>query len=532
MNNKHYVGRRAKSVTIGKKLPPVSGVVLSGDNDTMFVAGDETGYVVETFVPNATQQMANDLLNKMRGFEYQGYTAQNAFIPPDVELGDGITVKGVYGVLASREYSFTPKMTETISAPYENEDEHEYGYKGNYAQDIAHKVQQGQLYYGTRISKKNGLEIVKTDGDIEKSRVTLNSDTLAFYNDNGQEAFYFDANAGVFRLTQYANVEDALEGSQAFSSLELTAQQLQLELDDAQGNISSLQITAHKLQLDLNDAEGNINSLQATANSLNSQISTIDGSISYLQQTVNSFQLGVSNGTTSSTMYLYANGFAVSSANISFTGIVTFYDLSSPGGTIINGANINTGTINANSVSVNGQFQVMNGSTFVGYMGCGYGGDGINYTYGPMISSANSENYFIATGSGVRMAGGGNDIYVTAYGCFSSKEIAVHSDRRLKKDISYDLEVYKKLFRALKPCRFKMVESLEDSYHTGYIAQDVLDALNASGLKLSDFAGFVSSPKGDDIVYSLRYGEFIAIATAVIQELCDRIERLEAKNDT
>lgn len=333
MNNKHYVGKKAKSVTVGRKLPPVSGVVLSGDNDAVFVAGDETGYVVETFVPNATQQMANDLLNKMAGFEYQGYTAHNAFIPPDVELGDGITVKSVYGVLASREYAFTPKMTETISAPYENEDEHEYGYKGNYAQDLANKVQQGQLYYGTRISKKNGLEIVKTDGTVEKSRVILNSDTLAFYNNDGQESFYYDSAAGVFRLTQYANVEDALDGSQAFSQLELTALQL---------------------RLDMNDAKGNISSLQQTASSLQSQITNADNDISAIEQYAKSIRLSVSNGYNTSTITLTANGVAVSSGNVTFSGAVTFQDLAGSGTTVINGNNITTGLISANRINLTG----------------------------------------------------------------------------------------------------------------------------------------------------------------------------------
>lgn len=354
MNNKHYVGRRAKSITIGKKLPPVSGVVLSGDNDAVFVAGDESGYVVETFVPNATQQMANDLLNKMQGFEYQGYTAQNAFIPPDVELGDGITVKGVYGVLASREYSFTPKMSETISAPYENEDEHEYGYKGNYAQDIAHKVQQGQLYYGTRISKKNGLEIVKTDGNLEKSRVILNSDTLAFYNDNGQEAFYYDSPSGVFRLTQYANVEDALDGSQAFSQLEFTAQQLQVQINDAKGNISSLQQTASSLQTQITNNDKDISTLTQTASSLQTQITNATGDISAIEQYAKSIRLSVSNGYYSSTISLTANGVAIDSETITFTGAVTYRDLSGEGATVINGSNITTGTISAARVNLTG----------------------------------------------------------------------------------------------------------------------------------------------------------------------------------
>lgn len=58
----------------------------------------------------------------------------------------------------------------------------------------------GADYYGTRISRRNGLEIIKTDGETQKSRVVLNSDLMAFYNDDGTESLYFDTNAGKFRF--------------------------------------------------------------------------------------------------------------------------------------------------------------------------------------------------------------------------------------------------------------------------------------------------------------------------------------------
>ncbi len=354
MNNKHYIGRKTKSVTVGIKQPPISKVILNGDSDTFFVAGDDTGRVLETFVPSATQQMANDILQKVKGFRYQGYVANNAFIPPTVELGDGVTVGGVYGVLASREYSFTPKMTETVSAPYQSEEDHEYSYEGNYAQSIKDKVQLGQLYYGTRISRKNGIEIVKTDGETEKSRVILNSDLLAFYNDDGQEAFYYDPATGVFRLTQYANVEDAVEGSQAYSKLELTASKLQLEINDAKGNISTLQQTASSLQSQITNNSGDISSLQQTANSLQSQITSAEGDISAVEQYAKSIRLSVSNGYEESTIKLTASGLELSSGTVKFTGAVTFQDLSTAGATTINGSNIKTGTIDANRINLTG----------------------------------------------------------------------------------------------------------------------------------------------------------------------------------
>ena len=57
--------------------------------------------------------------------------------------------------------------------------------------------------------------------------------------------------------------------------------------------------------------------------------------------------LSVTNGSSSSTIQLLANGVQLSSQSISFSGMVTFSDLSTSGWTTINGDNITTGTIEA-----------------------------------------------------------------------------------------------------------------------------------------------------------------------------------------
>lgn len=167
MNNKWYLGSSAKSITIGSKLPPISKVVLQGDNAVEFSIGNDTGYVLNVYVPTATQQMAQNIFNATQGFEYQGYTATGAFISPAIELGDGVTVKDIYSIIAYREYSATPKMAETISAPYTEED-HEYPYEGTLEKKLDSKVELDKIYDDIRISEENGLEIIGTDGEFEK----------------------------------------------------------------------------------------------------------------------------------------------------------------------------------------------------------------------------------------------------------------------------------------------------------------------------------------------------------------------------
>ena len=141
------------------------------------------------------------------------------------------------------------------------------------------------------------------------------------------------------------------------SALTQTANSLSSKISDAEGNISSLSQTVNGLSSKITTAEGNISSLQQTAGTLSTKVSNVEGSISTLTQTVNGFSLSVSNGTSSSTIKLMSGSTVISSKSISFSGMVTFSDLSTKGSTTINGSNITTGTINAcniNGVNVTG----------------------------------------------------------------------------------------------------------------------------------------------------------------------------------
>ena len=76
---------------------------------------------------------------------------------------------------------------------------------------------------------------------------------------------------------------------------------------------------------------------------------------SAIEQTAKSITLSVTNGAGSSALVLKAGETELSSATITFTGLVDFVsktDLSTAGGTTINGANIQTGTVTASHLSL------------------------------------------------------------------------------------------------------------------------------------------------------------------------------------
>lgn len=141
----------------------------------------------------------------------------------------------------------------------------------------------------------------------------------------------------------------------------------------------------------------------------------------------------------------------------------------------------------------------------------------------------------IATNAGVRMQSDGESFVVTSTRIVASTDIDTSSDRRLKNNISSDLDRYIPFFMRLQPSVYRFNSGRSGRFHTGFIAQEVEDALRDSGLSTQDFAGLVKCSGLNDAhskytdEYSLRYAEFISLNTYMIQRLYRRIDELEQK---
>ena len=122
---------------------------------------------------------------------------------------------------------------------------------------------------------------------------------------------------------------------------------LAVALEDTNGHVTNLEVRADGTDLSVQDLYGNVTRLDARADGLVASVSDLDGNITSLTATVLGMRLEVSNGYSSSSITLTANGVGISSQTISFTGTVTYTDLEGEGTTTINGANIKTGTIKA-----------------------------------------------------------------------------------------------------------------------------------------------------------------------------------------
>lgn len=175
--------------------------------------------------------------------------------------------------------------------------------------------------------------------------------------------------------------------------------------------------------------------------------------------------------------------------------------------------------------------------------------DGLSSYIGPVSTSDSMKSVTNIRGYTVRLYNHGGGTYLG-----SSGSTAITSDKNLKKDI-YDLsDKYVEFFMKLRPVTYKYnaKENIGHRDHLGYIAQEVEDALTTSGLTTEQFAGIciendvtldfnedsslTDKEREDnkihyDKLYSLRYEEFIALNTHMIQQAYKKIEEQQTEID-
>lgn len=123
------IASRLSHLDVSPQFMPYSKVMIHVSDDTVIEAGDDTGRTLELDNPFGTQQMAEDILAKLKGFQYQPYEAQGAHLDPAAEIGDGVNMRGTYGGVYSRGRKFGRLMTADISAPHDEEINHEYKFE-------------------------------------------------------------------------------------------------------------------------------------------------------------------------------------------------------------------------------------------------------------------------------------------------------------------------------------------------------------------------------------------------------------------
>lgn len=175
MSDKYYVGGDITSFSDNGKYKPISRVTLLVDDENSLTAGDDTGMEIVASCPHATQAMVTALLQTMKGYQYQAYEAGAANIDPAAELGDGVTVGGIYSPLS--KLSDDGRGYAGISSPGEAEMEDEYPSEGYITQEFNRKIAETRSTI-TKTSEEIMLKVEGLDGKYTEVKTTLDGLTV------------------------------------------------------------------------------------------------------------------------------------------------------------------------------------------------------------------------------------------------------------------------------------------------------------------------------------------------------------------
>jgi len=175
---------------------PISRVTLFIDDEQAYTVGDDTGMELSGFCPSATQAMADNLLNQLKGYVYRGFSATAADIDPAAELGDGVTAGGLYSVIAQ---SVDDDGYFDLAAPKEPETEEEYPFSGPIQQEQRRK--NAEMY--SLIAKNNEritLEVGKITSELENyATIEMTAESIEFAV--SESKIYTDGKYAELKLT-------------------------------------------------------------------------------------------------------------------------------------------------------------------------------------------------------------------------------------------------------------------------------------------------------------------------------------------
>lgn len=238
MSDKVYLGASLADLDVGEKSTRISRVTLIMDNDNSYTAGDDTGRTIKKTVPWASQKMADTILSRVQGIEYQPFSGNDALIDPCAEIGDGITVCGIYSVLAQKSTNYGKMSVSTIAAPESDEIEDEYPYisKTERIGNIKDSQMRSSI---TKTAEEIRLEVTAVDGRV--TTVSQTADKINWLVKSGTSSSNFTLTDRAIKL-----VSDTIDltGFVTFTNLSSPGQ---TTIDG--GNIKANTISADKISV-------------------------------------------------------------------------------------------------------------------------------------------------------------------------------------------------------------------------------------------------------------------------------------------
>lgn len=333
------IGSKVSTVDVSPAFDSYSKVIIHISDDTQVVAGNDSGRTLEIDNPFGNQEMADRMLASLQGFQYRPYTASGALLDPAAEIGDALSTETSYGGIYTRSRNFGRLMKADVSAPTDEEIDHEYKFESPSERKFKRTV--GEVKASILLTNERiDLEVTerKAQGDELSSQLSLTASAIT---------------AEVARATQ-------AEGSLS-ASLSLQANEIAAKVSSSGGSNSSfgwaLNSNSHTWY------SNNQEVMKITASGL-----IVNGEVNAKSGTIGGFAIGASaiynnisqfNGTQSTGVYLGTDGIqlgqnfkvdssgSVTASSLALKGTITFLNADGTSAGTLSAADLRTGAYQA-----------------------------------------------------------------------------------------------------------------------------------------------------------------------------------------
>lgn len=334
----------------------------------------------------------------------------------------------------------------------------------------------------------------------------------------------------------YAKIADTDEN---VNEISITAKGLDARLSNAEGDITQLGTTAKGLQVSVSNLDGAITNIKTDVNGIRATVRTkIDATQaqSIFDQSAQGFTLAATSGENGTVFKLNYNGAQIASTGsvdlyvdaVNIYGTLTATEIEGDRITVRNDEGRRCGDIYTEYAStadykmtLESKAMELNATSGNLYLSGNNGRSALNFDY----DFIDCRGDFAPNADNRYNLGAPNFVWSAIY-C-STNELN-GSDRNIKNSIEALPEKYVRMFDLVEPKRYKLNSGTSGRFHTGFIAQEVEEAMRACGIESEEFAGWAAAKREDGSeTYFLRYSEFIPILWAKVREQEERLKRLE-----
>lgn len=157
-----------------------SKVVVVVSDEMEYSAGTDSGRTLTLDCPWGTQKMAEDILSRIQGFQYQPYTADGAHIDPAAEIGDGFAAGNLYSGIYSKNVSHGALYTANVSAPGGEKINYKYEYKTPTQRKIERHYSEMKSTFKVQADQISAEVSARIEqGDEFTSRLDIQSDQIS-----------------------------------------------------------------------------------------------------------------------------------------------------------------------------------------------------------------------------------------------------------------------------------------------------------------------------------------------------------------